>query len=139
MSLYNNYYPYNYYPQYQQVPQINQQTQNSQQSGSITWVDGENAARSYMVGAGQSVMLMDSNSNVFYIKSADQSGMPLPLRIFDYSERVSHQNQDSPQAHPQSTTPEYITRDEFERRISELVSSSPIKKINQTVRKDKAE
>lgn len=34
---------------------------------------------------------MDSESNSFFIKSADTSGMPLPLRIFDYQERTAQQ------------------------------------------------
>ena len=31
--------------------------------------------------------VMDSESPVFYIKSTDASGMPMPLRIFDFVER----------------------------------------------------
>ena len=33
-------------------------------------------------------MLMDSENSTFYIKSTDASGMPLPLRVFDYTERT---------------------------------------------------
>lgn len=40
-----------------------------------------------MVAAGNTVLLMDSENQTFYLKSADPSGMPLPLRIFDYKER----------------------------------------------------
>lgn len=61
--------------------------QTPQQSG-ILWVQGEEAAKAYLVAAGNSVLLMDSEKQTFYLKSTDQSGMPLPLRVFDYAERA---------------------------------------------------
>ena len=93
---YNNYmFPQGYYPaiipQYQQtVPQIQQnvpQQQAQPQNNGIIWVQGEQAAKGYPVAPNQSVLLMDSEQSAFYIKSADNAGMPQPLRIFDYSER----------------------------------------------------
>ena len=112
MAYPNSYFPVGYQPyQPQQQPQ--------QQNHGIIWVDGENAARSFMVGAGQSVMLMDSNASCFYIKTADQSGMPLPLRVFDYTERTVNQQTEHPQI--QQPMPDYITREEFEKRLAELM------------------
>lgn len=98
--------------------QMNQQTQQPAQANqSLIYVQGEAAAKSWMVGAGQSVLLMDSESPVFYIKSADASGIPLPLRVFDYTER----NQSMPQNAPQAQNPaqidldgKYVTRAEYE-------------------------
>lgn len=137
MSAYNNYFPYGY-PQYQpQYQQQYQSQQTSQQNNSIIWVQGENAAKSYMIGAGQSVMLMDSDTNVFYIKSADQSGMPLPLRIFDYTERTTERSADQVQVSSQPVNSDYITRDEFERRIAEITSQA--KKPVTTTRKEKVD
>lgn len=86
--------------------------------GSPIWVQGEEGAKAYMVAAGNSVMLMDSESNVFYIKSSDQSGMPLPLRIFDYTERTANM-QPKPQAAPQFDPSQFITRDELEDILTE--------------------
>lgn len=91
MAAYNNYFPTGYaYTPYQQTMQYQQPMQAAQpaQSG-IQWVQGETGAKAFVIGAGQSVLLMDSESNVFYIKSTDNSGMPLPLRIFDYTERTA--------------------------------------------------
>lgn len=133
MALYNNGYPVTYqqyYPQYQQQQPMVQQAQQQQQStnSGLIWVQGENAARAYMVAPNQSVMLMDSDSNTFFIKSADASGMPMPLRIFDYKERTQTQQQHSPIAEPSAPVqPEidlsgYVTREEFEKRISELAA-----------------
>ncbi len=86
----------------QQMPQPQPQPQ-----GGITWVQGEEGAKAYLVAAGNSVLLMDSEAQTFYIKSTDPSGMPLPLRIFDYAERTAQ-----PKAAAQPA-PDYITRDEF--------------------------
>ena len=45
------------------------------------WVQGEEGAKAYMVAPGMSVMLLDSEKMVFYLKSSDQSGMPLTFLI----------------------------------------------------------
>lgn len=51
------------------------------------WVQGEAGAKAYIVPAGRTVWLMDSENPVFYIKSTDVNGMPQPLRTFDFTER----------------------------------------------------
>lgn len=58
-------------------------------NGGITWAQGEAGAKSFPVAPGNSLAIFDSeNDGIFYIKSVDISGMPLPLRTFDYIERV---------------------------------------------------
>ena len=110
----NNYNAYNL-PQYQQpMPQ-------QQQNNGLIWVQGIEAMKSYPVAPGQSVLLMDSESNCFGIKTADASGMPLPLRIFDYSERTA-QNAQKPPATAAIDTDRYITREEFESRITAITA-----------------
>lgn len=114
---YGGYYPQNYYPNYygnqQMPPQAPQMPSNPSQSSmnGITWVLGENAAKSFPVGAGQTVVLMDREEPVMYMKSVDQSGMPLPLRIFDITERTA-QHTESVVAKPE--TPDYVSRKEFD-------------------------
>jgi len=100
---------YSSYPQVQQPqPQNNQQTNNS-----IIWVQGNAAAKSYPVAPGNSVMMLDSEEPVFYIKTVDTSGMPRPLRVFDFTERTENTTQ-------HIDTDNFITREEFEKRIAEL-------------------
>lgn len=114
---YNNYFSQGYYPpQYYQNPQISgnplQTAANSsvQQNNGIIWVQGEASAKAYPVGSGQSVLLMDSEDSVMYIKSTDQSGMPQPLRIFDYVERKStHGTSDIGKK-----ADDYVSRKEFD-------------------------
>lgn len=57
-----------------------------QNNNGIIWIQGEQAAKSYMVAPNNTVLLMDSESQRFYLKSTDASGMPLPLRVFEYTE-----------------------------------------------------
>lgn len=99
--------PY-YYPNYQNNFQNVSPTPPS--NNSINWVQGENSAKAYPVAPGNSVLLMDSEESVMYIKSTDQSGMPLPLRIFDYTERTSNKHV-ADIAKPNN---EYVSRSEFD-------------------------
>ena len=89
------------------------------QSNGIIWVQGEAGAKSYNILPNQSVLLMDSENNVFYIKSSDISGMPKPLRIFDYTERVPVVKAEQPVAEKV----EYVTREEFEKKIAEITNA----------------
>lgn len=107
---YNN-YPMNY-------PQNYTAQQNYQNSG-INWVQGLAGAKSFLVGAGNSALLMDSEEQVFYIKSTDQSGMPLPLRVFDYKERTNT-SPETPLNNTFSST-EYVTKDELEKRLQQIL------------------
>lgn len=134
---YNNGFPVNYqqmYPQYvpssfqpQMMQQQPQMTQPVNDTG-ILWVQGEAGAKSFAVAPGKSVMLMDSESNTFYIKSSDNSGMPMPLRIFDYTERTQQSTQtvNTIQHEPQIDTSQFITREELEKRLSEFIQRKEV-------------
>lgn len=129
---YNSYFPTTYginaYSPYQPtMPQYQPQAQQPAQNG-IQWVQGEAGAKAYTISAGQSVLLMDSENNTFYIKSTDNSGMPLPLRIFDYTERTAQNAPTTPQSAPIDTSA-FVTRSEFEERIAALVGATTAKKM----------
>ena len=117
------YFPATYGYPYQ--PQMMQSYQQPTQQGGLVWVQGIEGAKSHSVGAGQSVLLMDSESNCFFIKSADASGMPLPLRVFDYNERTAN---NAPKTAQETRTEQpidlsaYVTRDELENRIAQICS-----------------
>ena len=138
---YNNYYP-QFYPsaQPQFVPQV-QNTNNQQQTtNNLIWCQGEASAKSYPVSAGQSLLLMDSENPVMYIKSTDQSGMPLPLRVFDYKERSKESVE-----HAQTVAEpkvDYISRNEFDTFKEEIKNelkqiSKPINPTTKTTAKEK--
>lgn len=100
MAYYNPGFPATYQPVYQ-VPV--QQPQN-QQSG-IIWVQGESAAKSYLVAPGSTVQLWDSEEKVIYLKSADASGMP-SMKILDYTIRGEETKTEQ--------APEYATKSELD-------------------------
>ena len=87
------YYPYNTYNYPLQPAQMPVAPVQCQQG--INWVQGIAGAKAFMVAPGQTAFLMDSEGQTFYMKSADQSGMPT-LRVFDFQERLQ-QPQGAPQ------------------------------------------
>lgn len=112
------YQPFPSFPNYQpNFNQMNVPQPQPQNNNGIVWVQGESGAKGYLVGAGQSVLLMDSEASTFYIKSTDQSGMPLPLRIFDYKERVETAKSETPAV---IDTSSFVTREELEKRLNEF-------------------
>lgn len=107
-----------YFPQNYMQYQPNIQSQYQQPHNGVVWVQGIEGAKAYPVASGASVLLMDSEENVFYIKTTDQSGMPSPLRVFDYTERTDTAKID---------TSAFVTRDELEKRLSELNRKPKVK------------
>lgn len=99
-------------PTYQSAPQ-------PQNDNSIIWVQGEAGAKSFAVAPGKSVMLMDSEQSRFYIKTADTSGMPMPLRIFEYSEVTTTPQTNAPIQTEQTDI--YVTREEFDGRLQAIL------------------
>ena len=118
----------------QSVQPIPNQSPTTNGSQGIQWVQGEAGAKSFLVAPGQSVFLMDSESNVFYIKSSDPSGMPLPLRVFDYTERTSGQVSQNQEIHQKFDPNLFVTHEEFEKFKSEFFNRK--KPQNQETRKE---
>ena len=124
--------PYNYFPTgyspmmpynaqiqpqdaFSQPQQMNVQPQQNRAQSGLIWVQGLDEAERYPLAPNTTVQLWDSDENVIYIKSADASGMP-SMKILDYVIREA--------THPvvgvPRETPDYITREEFEKRMSEI-------------------
>lgn len=116
-----NYFPATYQPMnnMQNNLQNNNAFQNNQSS--IVWVQGIEGAKAYPVATGNSVLLMDSEESVFYIKTTDPSGMPQPLRVYDYTERMA-------KAEANVDMSSYVTRDELEERLKKITAKKSKKK-----------
>ncbi len=133
------YTPYQaqYYTQMNQgfTPQMQPPAQSQQAQNSIIWIQGEQAAKSYMVAPNTTVLLMDSESQRFYLKSSDASGMPQPLRVFEYTELTAKPKE--AEATDIDFTA-YATKAEFDAFRSEI--QGLMKNIpRQTTRKKEAE
>ena len=143
MAYYAPFYRPTYYDPVQQNPmgQFNQQFQQPmnqfpnqqpvrQNNSGFVWIQGgESGAKSYLVAPGETVMLMDSENPVFFLKSADASGMPLPLRIFDYKERTEtpYQASSSTVMDHNINFDNFVTREEFEQRMASMESQCQCK------------
>lgn len=115
MPNYNNYFPATYQPYYPTQSNVYPTQQNvapTQQNVGIVWVQGEAGAKSYLVAAGQSVLLMDAESSTFYIKSTDASGMPMPLRVFEYKEKTQNTHADQVK---------YVTHEELKKWTEDMM------------------
>ena len=137
MAYYAPFYRPTYYDPVQQntMGQFNQQFQppatqpatqpmTQQANNGLIWVQGEAGAKSYIVAPGNTVMLMDSEGERFYLKSADASGMPMPLRIFEYKERTETPSQafSAPVTAQNVNFDNFVTREEFEQRMASMAS-----------------
>lgn len=147
MAYYAPFYRPTYYDQMQLNPNMNQYNPQFQQNlaptqmsvanqpmaqqgnNGLIWVQGETGAKSYIVAPGSTVMLMDSEGERFFLKSADASGMPLPLRIFDYKERTETPSQavSAPVPAQNVNFDNFVTREEFERRMASIATQSNTK------------
>lgn len=121
---------YSYYNPYQvqyanqmqmQQPVMPVQAQQQQNNNSLIWVQGETGAKSYLVAPNSTVLLMDSENQRFYLKSSDASGMPLPLRIFEYTEKAQNASNNASVAQTMDLS-SYATKAELETFKNEIAS-----------------
>ena len=139
MAYYNPYYPNNgampdmlnqlrgqQMPM--QQPMQMQQPAPQPQSNGIVWVQGESAAKSFPVAPNTTVMLLDSEASVFYLKTSDASGMPLPLRVFDYKERAQNPSKlpaNAPKNDCEVNFDNFVTYD----KLNEILASLPLNTV----------
>ena len=114
---YNNYFPMGYaqyYPQYQQ-PQYQQPQAQTQMMtpptirAEIVQVADRTEAANFPVGAGQTQMMIARDDSAIYIKTAFANGQ---ANLDEYVRKP-------PEA--QKPVADYVTREEFERRLAELM------------------
>lgn len=126
MAYYPTFQPYQYQDQLNQLRngpmQMPMQTfpqqlpvQPRQDSAGLNWVQGETGAKSWFVAPGATVLLMDSEAQRFYLKSADVNGVPV-MKTFEYVE-VDHQKATEP-----IQTKNFVTTDVFDAFKKEVTS-----------------
>lgn len=126
-NYYNNQMPVTSVPPiYQQnYQQPNPPVNANQPINGFVWVQGEMEAKMYPVAAGNSVMLMDSENPVMYMKSRDSTGKYLPLETYDLVLRTPQVNQvNHEQMQPQIDLSEYVKISDVDRIISEKVQAA---------------
>lgn len=86
-------------------------------------VDGEMAAKAYMIPAGTAgpIALWDLNENVFYMRSFNSAGMPNPLKKYRfYEEEINAALPNGQSGATQVDTDKFVTRDDFESLRQEI-------------------
>lgn len=129
---YNNYFPLNYqqyFPQYQQ-PQFQQPQQQVQPQmqmmtpptirAEIVQVGSRAEAENFPVGAGQTQMMIAKDDSAIFIKTAFANGQ---ANLDEYVKKPPE---------PEKPPVDYVTREEFEQRISALMA------MNKESRKDES-
>ena len=103
---YNN--PFGYAPyQPPYVPPIQSVNRNNYPiNNTYAFVNGIEGAKSYQVYPNQSVMLMDSDDSIVYLKQADNTGRAT-IRTFKLKEVVEKEE-------PKAPASEYVSKADFE-------------------------
>lgn len=95
----------------QQQPQQQRQMNNI----SVAFIrGGDKAADDYLMAPNQTIVLIDNESGLVYIKETNGSGMQITNRKFKEEKQASLQQMQA----------DFVTRDEFEKRIAELANVS---------------
>jgi hypothetical protein len=125
MAYYPTYQPFGYQDQLNQLRNTNpiqnqmpmqgfQMPMQRPDSSGLNWVQGEAGAKSWFVTPGSTVLLMDSENQRFYLKSADMSGVPA-MRTFEYNEIGTQKPQESTQ------TVNFVSIEEFNSFRNEML------------------
>lgn len=116
-------------PQMQPMQTMQYPAQRPPQSN-IVWVQGEAGAKSYLIAAGNTVPLWDSENQTIYLKSVDASGVP-SMRVLDYTERAQTAQAGAQSA--RSPDAEFVTRKEFEALAARLdaLTVKAVKKVKE--------
>lgn len=151
MNTFQGAFPQQQYPQqgYQGMPQVNQQMYTprlwnqqyppqqstalpsynimQQNNTNLIWVQGESAAKSYMVPNGCNIALWDSENQTIYIKSVDMAGKP-SMTILDYKNRdvLDSKTEEKVEALP---TIEYATKEQLDAINAQITAIN--KRINE--------
>ena len=106
--MYPNNYNFNTYAR-AQVP-----------SNNIIWVQGIEGAKAQQITPNSSLLLLDSESDHFYMKVCDQYGICMPIKVYKFEEEVPVAAAAPLATVEANTTAHYITRDEVIELIKEF-------------------
>lgn len=129
MANFNNYgYPYgNIYQPQNNYNNMMQQQQQQPQANNYFYVNGVVGAKSFQLQPNQTVMLMDSDDPMLYMKQSNGMGQST-LRYFELVE-VS-ENELNHKAKVKQNNSEYVLKSDFDgllKRVDELSSAINIK------------
>lgn len=95
----------------------NQRPMQMQQSVQIQFVKGTEGARAYNIPASSSVILMDSNDPVFYMKSTDANGLET-VKAYEFKEKETDT--------PELNADKFVLKSDFDKlaeKVDEFMKS----------------
>lgn len=104
----------NLYSQTGTMPNQYSYAPNNARNQNIVWVTGRNGAEAYHMEPNTRAILMDSNEQVFYIKSVGPDGRPDPLMAFKYEPLNLNLQNGSSETGANMDMSNYVTRKDFE-------------------------
>lgn len=121
-------YPQNYQNNMGNIPQGNNNPQGNMAQDERIWVSNQQAADAYLVAQNSFVRLWDSSQPRFYEKSADCTGRPMAMKVFEYKE-VS--------AMPEPKMAGYVSTEEFtdfKEQVNEFINSFSTKEVKKNAK-----
>ena len=110
-----------------QPPSVTPIQNQPQMQNTFAWIQGEEAARNYPVAPGNTVVLIDSDKPVMYMKTTDLSGRPQQMQI---RYLVSKEDYDKIQngSSFSENDDKYVTKETFEKYVTEADNKFVIKR-----------
>lgn len=99
-----------------------------QVTNTYAWVQGEASAKAYPVAPGNTVLLMDSEAPVLYMKSTDMNGRPLPMETRYLVSREEFDRIQNGATFEAPSLDNYVTKEELNNYISEAEKKFVIRK-----------
>ena len=110
-------------PTYQPQPV----TQVPQTQNTFAWIQGEDAARNYPVAPGNTVVLIDSDKPIMYMKTTDLSGRPQPIQVRYLVSKEDYDKIQNGSSFSQNDD-KYVTKETFEKYVAEAANKFVIKR-----------
>lgn len=120
-------YSQGYNQGYSQARTVNQ----PQVENTFAWVYGDAGAKAFPVAPGKTVVLMDNERPIMYLKSTDMSGRPLPLEVYELVKVTEQSQAPMPQwsgntMHPQisqnsTDMNEYVKKADLESEVTKIM------------------
>ena len=102
----------------------------------ILWVQGIEGAKAQQIQPNSSLLLLDSESDHFYMKVCDQYGICLPIKTYKFEEEVPVAP--TPQVEISTAAPDlsnYVTKEELTSLLKELKLNEQSVSTNSTASK----
>ena len=124
--------------QQQQQQMVQTQTQAQPQSQAVNsfvwaWVQGEGGAQAYPVAPNNTVLLMDSDNPILYMKSADTNGRPQTMEVRYLVSKDDYEKLQNIWKVEEKPAVEYVTKEDFEKFVEAADSKYMIRKRRQRI------